>query len=182
MHDMLHKLKERIVQGKGFLKNQPISILDFHLASSGAALTTTLTTNPGQAKTDTNFTTLSWAADKVVAAGLNFVVPDDYDKIKDHLKLKLKAAMSGSTDTPTIDAVLYNDDDATTDLDPTISGALSATLAWIEIDCSDQGLEAGDCVHIQITPGAHSTDAINVYGAKWEYRSTLVYADRSSAR
>ena len=182
MHDMLHKLKERIVQGKGFLKNSPVSIFDFHLASTGAVLTTTLTTNPGRDKTDTNFTTLSWAADKVITVGLNFIVPDDYDPIKDHLKLKLKAVSAGATNTPTFDAVLYKDDDATTDLDPTISAALSATLAWVEIDCSDQGLEAGDCIHIQVTPSAHSTDAINVYGAKWEYRSTLVYADRSSTR
>lgn len=182
MHDILYKLRERVTQGQGFLKNQPVSLYDFHLASDGAPLTTTLTTNPGPDKTDTNMTTLSWAASKVVTAGLNFSVPDDYDKAKDHLKLKLKAVMASTTDTPAIDAALYKDDDGATDLDPTISADLSDTLAWVEIDCSGQSLEAGDVLQINITPEAHTSDALNVYAAKWEYRSTLVYADRSATR
>lgn len=182
MHDILHKLKERVTQGKGFLKNLAVSLYDFNLASSGAPLTTTLSTNPGFDKADTNLTILSWAASKVVAAGLVIQVPDDYDSAKDHLKLKLKAAMGGATDVPTITAAAYSDSAGTTDLAPDATAALSATKAWVEIDLSSNSLSAGATITLALTPAAHTTDAINVYAAKVEYRSTLVYADRSSTR
>jgi len=174
--NFLKKL-EGLVTGDGFKRVREIPLQTFFLHSSGAPLTTTLTTNPGFDKFETNLTGLTWAAGKVVKAGLTFVVPDDYDETSDKLKLKLKALSAGSTDTPKLDAEAYIDDTPATDIDPTISAALSSSAAWVEIDFSGNSLAAGDILTIGIFPEAHGTDAVEVYGAKWEYASDLVFYD-----
>jgi len=177
----LHQVKE-IITGEGFLKSIQIPVTSVHLFSSGAPLTTTVSSNPGPDKFDTNITGLTWAADKVVKAGFDLVIPEDYDESQDHCKLRFRAKMAGSTNTPGLDAVAYHEDAGTTDLDPTISADLSTTLAWVEIDLSDNSFSAGDAVSVGVFPEAHSTDAVQVYGMELEYRSTLVYFDKDSAR
>jgi len=180
--NFLSKIRQFIRQGEGFLKNVDIPILSVSLASSGAPLTTTTTTNPGPALVDTNVLALHWDATLVVAAGLKFSVPDDYDAAKDHLKLRMKGKMTGSTALTTgIDALVYKNT-STTDLNPTKSGYLTATDSWIEIDLSGKSLVAGDTLQVNIFPEAHTTDALNLKQLKWEYRSTLVYADASGGR
>ena len=180
--DFLKKCRIFIRQGEGFLKNLDIPILSVSLASSGAPLTTTTSTNPGPALVDTNVLALHWDANTVVAAGLKFSVPDDYDSSKDHLKIRMKGKMAGSTNVTTgIDALVYKNT-STTDLNPTKSGYLTATDSWVEIDLSGEGLVAGDTLQVNIFPEAHSTDAINLKQLKWEYRSTLVYADQNGSR
>lgn len=180
--DFLKKCRIFIRQGEGFLKNLDIPILSISLASSGAPLTTTTSTNPGPALVDTNVLALHWDANTVVAAGIKFDVPDDYDSSKDHLKLRMKGKMAGSTNVTTgIDALVYKNI-STTDLDPTKSGYLTATDSWIEIDLSGNTLVAGDTLQVKIFPEAHTTDALNLKQLKWEYRSTLVYADQNGSR
>lgn len=178
----LYNLRDLIV-GQGFKKIQPISIREFCLASDGASLTTTLTTNPGfdMKGTSSKSIVLSWAASKVVAAGLAVQVPDDYDEAEDHLKLRLKIMSAGATDTPTFSATAYVNG-AATDLAPSASAAISATLGWIEIDLSSNSISAGDVLTIAITPAAHTTDAIDLFAAKLEYRSDLVFYDNSNGR
>jgi hypothetical protein len=172
-----------IVTGNGFLKSRQIPLKSVHLFSSGAALTTTLTSNPGPDKFDTNITGLSWAADKVVKAGIDLAIPMDYDESQDHCKLRFRAKMAaGGTDTPGLDAVAYHEDDGATDLDPTISADLSTTLATVEIDLSGNAFSAGDAVSVGVFPEAHSSEAVQVYSIELEYRSTLVYFDKDSAR
>ena len=180
--DFLKKCRIFIRQGEGFLKVQPIPLLTVCLASSGAPLTTTTTTNPGPAMVDTNQIALHWDATLVVAAGLKFQVPDDYDSAKDHLKLRMKGKMSGSTAVTTgIDALVYKNT-STTDLNPTKSAYLTATDSWVEIDLSGKSLVAGDTLQVNIFPEAHATDAVNLKQLKWEYRSTLVFADHNGSR
>ena len=172
-----------IVTGNGFLKSRQIPLRGVPLFSTGAALTTTLTTNPGPDKFDTNITGLSWAAGKVVKAGIDLAIPMDYDESQDHCKLRFRAKMAGGTDTATaLDAVAYHEDAGTTDLDPTISADLSSTLATVEIDLSGNAFSAGDAVSVGVFPEAHGTDAVQVYSMELEYRSTLVYFDKDSAR
>lgn len=180
--DFLKKCRIFIRQGEGFLKNLMVPLHTVHLASDGAPLTTTLSTNPGFALVDTYTTALSWAASVVVAAGIRVDIPDDYDSSKDHLKLRMMGKMAGSTDVTTgIDAIVYING-STTDTDPTKSGYLSSTDGWIEIDLSGNGLEAGDVLQVNIFPEAHGTDAVNLSTIKFEYRSTLVYADHNGSR
>lgn len=161
----------------GIVVSQDIPLNNWYLASSGAALTTTLATNPGQDKFGTNMTGLAWAAGVVVPAGITFSVPRDYDETSDHLKIRFYAKSAGSTDTPTIDCTAYISDDPTTDLNPTASAALSSTLAWVEIDLSSNGLSYGDSVEIQPFPGTHATDAVEVWHSEFEYKSMIVAND-----
>jgi hypothetical protein len=168
-----------IVTGNGFLREKILNISNFHLDSTGAPLTTTLTTNPGFDKLGTNMVGLAWAAGKVVAAGIDIPIPMDYDESKDVFKVKLKFKMAGSTDTPTVTVAAYKDDDSTTDLAPTAISALSSTATWKEIDLDGNDLQGGDTVHISLTPGTHGTDAVELYGVKIEYASDIVAFNKS---
>lgn len=171
-----------IISGNGFLRRMPLALSDFRLASTGAALTTTISTNPGWDLFDTNIIGLTWAAAKVVPAGICITLPKDYDESQDYCRLVLRAKMGGSTDTPGIDATAYHEDDGATDLDPTISADLSTTLTDVFIDLSGNSFSAGDHITVAPFPETHGTDAVQVYGASLEYRSTLVYFDKDSAR
>ena len=180
--DFLKKCRMFIRQGEGFLKNVDVPILSVSLASTGAPLTTTTTTNPGPALVDTNVLALHWDATLVVAAGIKFSVPDDYDSAKDHLKIRFKGKMTGSTAVTTgMDAAVYKNT-TTTDLNPTKSGYFTATDSWVEINLSGKGLVAGDTLQVNIFPEAHATDALNVKQIKFEYRYTLVYAVATGGR
>jgi hypothetical protein len=161
--------------GDGILVVQPVPHSEWVLASSGAYLTTTLSTNPGIDKVETNISVFSWAATKVVKAGLTFGCPVDYDETTDNLKLRFLANMSGSTDTGTaLDATAYKSGAGTSDLDPTISADLSTTITWVEIDLSGNDLTFGSSIEIQVFPEAHGTDAVQIYATQWEYNSMIV--------
>jgi len=164
----------------GIKVEKPLPIREFHLQSDGSTLTTTITTNPGFDVFETNLVGLTWAAAKVVAAGYTIQVPHDYDEANDHLIVKVKCLMSGATDTPTIAIEAFVDDDPSTDLAPDAITALSATATWKEIDLSGNSLTAGDIVQLTFTPATHGTDAIEVYGMKMEYKSTLVAYSKSN--
>ena len=167
-----------IITGKGFKKTETIPIRDFNLASSGATLTTTLTSNPGWDNVETNLCVLSWAATKVVAAAIAVTVPDDYDESLDEFKIKFRAKMSGTTATTTaLTATAYTDDAPTTDLAPTQTADLTDSFAWVELNLDGNGLSAGDVVQVVVTPEAHSTDAIEVIAVKKEYRACIVHFD-----
>ncbi len=167
-----------IITGFGFKKNIPISLYDFHLESDGSPLTITLDTNAGFDKkgTSSKHTVLTWAATKVAAVGLQVQVPDDYDETLDIFILKLKAVMASDSDTPNFGAAAYKNE-ASTDLAPDDTADLSDTIAWVNIDLSGNSLVAGDNLTIDITPEAHGNDSIDVFAAKIEYRSDLVYFD-----
>ncbi len=170
------KRAESIITGFGYKKVLPISLYDAHLESDGSPLTTSLGTNPGFDKkgTSSKHTVLTWAADKVVAAGVTFQIPDDYDQTQDELKFMIKVKSAGTTNTPTFTAAVYKNDSAT-DLAPDATAAISSTLAWVEFDLDGNSLVAGDNITIDITPGAHSSDAIDVFALKMEYRTDLVF-------
>lgn len=171
-----------IVTGNGFLRRTQIPFASVFLASDGSALSTTISTNPGMDLFDTNIIGLTWAAAKVVPAGISIMIPKDYDESEDYCKLVFRAKMGGSTDTPAIDATAYHEDDGATDLDPTISGDLSDTLGDVSIDLGGNSFSAGDHITVAPFPEAHGTDAVQVYSIALEYRSTLVYFDKDSAR
>lgn len=182
--NILHQLENAVTDGggDGIIVRNPLPLRDFHLQSSGAALTTTLTTNPGWDKVDTNLTVLSWAAGVVVEAGYHLHIPTDYDQSLDELKIRFRAEMAGSTDTPSLDVKAWKDSARGTDLNPTKSAALSDTDAWVEVDLSGNDLTDDEGLQLAIFPEAHSTDAVHLLAMEMEYRSTIVpcdFADRS---
>ncbi len=168
-----------IITGFGFKKSIPISLYDFHLESSGAPLDTSLGTNPGFDKkgTSSKHTVLSWQAAKVVAAGIQVQVPDDYDETLDIFILKLKARMDGTDDTTTAFEVAAYKNAASTDLAPDNTDDLTSTAAWVNVVLSGNSLSAGDNLTIDLNPEAHANDAVEVFAVKIEYRSDLVYFD-----
>lgn len=175
--------------GDGFRRDVDLDIRNAYLPSDASALTTTLTTNPGFAVAETNAIVLQWAATKVVAAGIDFPIPGDYDLSKDELRLRLLTQMGGATDTPAFTVNVYSKRKATAltaDLGPftakaenafggpaSTNFAGSATAANAIVDISGKGLKPGDVLYIKITPGAHGTDAINVYELIARYRGDL---------
>jgi hypothetical protein len=165
--------------GGGYVREQEIGLENVHLQSSGAPLTTTLSTNPGFDKEGTNLTTLSWAAAKVVEAGLRIKVPGDYDESVDKMTLWLYAKMGGSTDTATaIDAKAWKASASTTDLDPTQTADLTASYAWVKIDLSSNSLSSNEVLQLALFPEAHANDAVHVLSMVLRYNSCVaLYRD-----
>ncbi len=167
-----------IITGFGFKKNVPLSLYSFHLTDDGSPLSETIDTNAGFDKkgASSKHTVLTWAATKVGAIGIQVQVPDDYDETLDIFILKLKAVMASDSDTPNFGVTAYKNE-ASTDLAPDDTTDLSDTIAWVEVDLSGNSLVAGDNLTINLTPEAHGSDSIDVFAAKIEYRSDLVYFD-----
>lgn len=192
------KMLQGIVSGDGVLVEKSMSLRDFNLFSDGSSLTTTTSTNPGFAKGETNATVLSWAATKVIAAGLEVRIPFDYDESQDVFELHLQAGMGGSTDTPGFTANAYNKRNGvalSADLGPytakTRVGAVESTAALavattasksIFFKLSGAKLKGGDTITFKITPGAHGTDAISAYAVWIKYRSDIVSFDPASPK
>lgn len=195
---ILRQLREFIYPGEGFLRVKEIPLQSVHLASSGLLLgapvafvaadpdadppVAEVPGAPGFGVTNTNTVIIQWTSSVVTAAGLSVQVPDDYDETMDHLKLKLKAASAGGTDSPAITVAAYKDSAPTVDLAPAATEAAGTESAWLEVDLSGRRLVAGDVLQLKLTPGAHTTDALNVYAIKVEYRSSLVYNDQTQPR
>jgi hypothetical protein len=188
-------------QGDGFRRELPLPLRDFYLASDGSALTTTLTTNPGFALAETNALVMQWAATKVVAAGINFYLPRDYDQTADELRVRVFAQMGGATDTPTLALSAFRKRLATAltaDQGPFTGKAespgvspltaaqarrrssLSNTLKVAEFDISKKSCQPGDLFTLTLTPAAHGTDALNVYGIAVMFRTTLALYTESA--
>lgn len=187
-------------QGDGFRRELPLPLRDFYLASDGSALTTTLTTNPGFALAETNALVMQWAATKVVAAGINFYLPRDYDQTADELRVRVFAQMGGATDTPTLAISAFRKRLATAltaDQGPFTGKAespgispltaaqaptlnLSNSLKVAEFDISKKSCQPGDLFTLTLTPAAHGTDALNVYGIAVMFRTTLALYTESA--
>ena len=174
---------ERLIVGKGFKKEVQIPLMVFHAESDGAPLgAATIGSDSVGFDHISNTILLVWGetggSGNVTEVSFPFVVPQDYDETEDYLRVRIKAYMDGTTDTPGIDANVYKNG-VDTDLDPTISADLSDTVAWVEIVISDktESLVAGDVLTISLFPEAHNTEGIGVYGIAMEYKSDLVYYD-----
>jgi len=168
-----------IITGHGFLKVIPINLWDFHLDDTVAALGAPAGSEPGLAKYNDHLSVV-WEVNDTLPVNVQFHIPDDYDETNDELKLRLKAAVVNASDTPTITAAAYKDSDPTTDLAPDATAALTTTFTWVEFDLSDNGLVAGDIISIDITMGAHTNDSAYFIAAKVQYRSDLVFFDKTN--
>lgn len=121
---------------------------------------------------ETNGLGLAWSASDVTAFAFHWTVPRGYDPTSDALKLRLLAQMGGTTDTPTLTAAVYKKKAGaalSADLAPSASAAITDTAAYVEIDLSGNTLVEGDNLFIVITPGAHTTDELRIFGALMQW-------------
>lgn len=166
-------------QGVGFIRSYTVPLQSLRTA---AGLTLTAATNPLIAALETNFIGLQWASSDSTKAQLNFTVPLDYDENSDTITLAILVNSAGTTDSPTLSANVYKKSAGaalSADLAPAASAAIpkttAATAAAVRtITISGKGIKAKDVLTILIAPGAHTTDAVNVYGIDIQYKSTLV--------
>lgn len=170
---------ERVIAGEGFVREKVFSLADLR-NTDGSAIGAIGAGDFGLAAAETNGLALKWNASDATAFTLNLALPGDYDGDKDSLKLRLFAQSAGDTDTPALDATVYRKRAGaalSADLDPTISDAVPNNTAKggvVEINVSGKSCQPGDVLHVTVTPGAHTTDALFLYGLTLRYRSNLV--------
>jgi hypothetical protein len=177
------KNMERITTGYGFKRTiAGININTLRLAT-GAILAAD-SGNPQRGSLETNFEGVILASSQTDLGSLTFQIPRDYDQSVDKLRIRFLANSAGDTDTPAIDAAMYRKRAAaalSSDIDPTISAAVNnntAKAGWVEIVSEGDGWQAGDAVTILFTSGAHTTDALHVYGLEVVYAGDLAYFDQ----
>ncbi len=173
---------ETIIPGQGIKKI--IAGVDLSSWRDVDGLILTGSTAPLRASLETVFEGVQSASGTTDGGSLQIVIPRDYDQSVDKLKIRFLAQSLG-TDVPTIDATMYRKREGvaiTSDLDPTISGAINTVTAladWVEINCDGQGLHPGDAVHFDFTLSAHATHAASFYALEVEYNGTVVYYDKT---
>lgn len=132
----------------------------------------TASTEPSRESLETNFEGLVVSASQTALGDLTFMVPRNYDRAKDKMRVRFLCNAGGDTNTITIDATLYRKRAGaalSSDLDPTISGSVNSntvTAGWVEVNADGLDLEPGDAVTFVFTTNAHTTDALNVYAVE----------------
>jgi hypothetical protein len=118
---------------------------------------------------------VSWAASNSDAIGFQVPLPPDLDDTAD-VVIHVRAAMSGTTDTPVIDADSYfnEGDTKVEDASAAITGASYAEYT-ITIGAADVPAGA-QTLSVEITPAAHTTDALYVTAVWIEYKAKLLTA------
>jgi len=110
---------------------------------------------------------IHWAASNSDPIIFQVPLPPDLDEAA-AVEVHLRAAMAGATDTPVIDADSYFNEGDTKVEDA--SAALSASVAELTISIAAADVPAGaQTFTCELTPGAHTTDALYVYAIWVEY-------------
>lgn len=106
---------------------------------------------------------IQWASSSSVEIMVDFAYPPDWDDTANVI-VNILANMGGATDTPTLTVGYFEgvgDSDA-----GGATAALSATVAHVTRTITAANIGAyPNAASIQITPGAHTTDACNILGA-----------------
>ena len=166
-----------IVNGNGFKKS--VDVIGIFRDTNGAPLTNA--TTPAITALETNARGIQVASSATLVGELIWQVPRDYDQTNDYLRLRFLASSGGDTNTPAIDATVYRiraGAAISSDLDPTISASVNNDTTdkdWVEINIDGKSLQPGDVLSIIVSTEAHTTDAVDVYGAEFVYKSDLVY-------
>lgn len=111
---------------------------------------------------------LRWVASDSNAIALQATLPPDFDDTAD-LVIHLRAAMAGTTNTPVIDCdAFFNEGD--TKVEDASAAITGTTVAEYTITIAAADIPAGaQTVSLELTPGAHTTDALYVYAIWLEY-------------
>lgn len=158
-------------------------IADFR---TSAGLVLTAATTPAVVAAETNALVVQAAASSGVLGSFIFSVPKDYDPSKDELTIRIVAQMGGTTDSPTLNTTAYSKRIGavlSSSLTTTASAAVpSSTVKAKELTITLSGnhLLPDDVLTINLTSGAHTTDAINIYGCDMVYRSNIVFTDMAT--
>lgn len=147
-----------------------LRITDFREADGGAI--TESGTDAVHFDSDGQVEFLEWDAGDEEAILGHFVVPDDYDEVRDKCSIVGLWLQTGSTDTitPTNDVRIIRGGVVTgADLNPTdvalSQGGTADTPEKVTIDLSGNSLKAGDIVAWEVATGTHAADAVSFYGA-----------------
>lgn len=142
--------------------------------NQGGLLAKDTTPNLEHANGDTDSAIrLQWAASNSDAVAFQVALPPDLDTSRD-ITVQVLATMAGATDTPVIDLDTFfgvgdtKVEDATAAVTGTSAAIYAATIAAADIPKA-----AADyfTMSIEATPGAHTTDTLEVYGIRvWGYR------------
>lgn len=101
---------------------------------------------------------LTWASSNSDGITFQVVLPDDFDDTGDVL-VKFRAAMAGTTDTPTFTLDTYFNEGDTQVADA--SGAVTgATYATYTATIATADVPAARTMTVEVIPGAHTTDAL----------------------
>jgi len=142
-----------------------------NLAAHGGILAKDATPNLEFTNADTDSAIrLTWDASDSNAIATQIPLPPDLNAGAD-LVLHMRAAMAGTTDTPVIDAdSFFNEGDTkVSDASAAITGA---TVAEYTITIAAADIPAGaQTLSIELTPAAHTTDALYVYATWMEYEA-----------
>lgn len=140
------------------------------------------TTNPRVAASETNALVVSAVASSNVLGSFVYEVPKDYDTVADELKINVVVASGGATDAPTLNASVYRKRAGlalTAALTTVASAAVPSSAAFAAertITVSGNGLKPGDVLTIDLTTGAHTTDAINLSNVEVQYKGSIVFS------
>jgi hypothetical protein len=179
---------ERVVTGHGFKRSIPgLDINSIRLAT-GAILAAD-SGDPGRVSLETYFEGVVLPSSSTALGTLTFMVPRDYDKDVDKLRIRFLVNSGGTTDAPTLDAAIYVKKPGTAlsaDVDPTASAAIPKTsattgAAWREIVVEGQGLAPGNAVTCILATGGTrgTTDTVAIYALEVVYIADLVYYEET---
>lgn len=186
-YNFLKQVRELKGNGDGYIVRLPVNIIG-DMRTTGA-LTLTAATAPTVAAIETNAVGIVVAASTTAAGTMVWCVPPDYDQVSDYFKIKVLANSAGATNAPTLTATVYRKRALTAlsaDLAPTASAAIASSASpaaiatEVTITCSSKGLRPGDILTINLVTGAHTTDAVNIYGVWLEYKTLLVAYDETA--
>lgn len=156
---------------------------------TAAGLVLTAATTPAVVNLETNAIAAQAVASSNLGGSFVFEVPKDYDQVADELKINVQAVSGGNTDSPTLTVTAYRKRAGvalTAALTVTASAAIpkSATpataLAERTVLLSGNSLKAGDILTVNLVTGAHTTDAVNIYGVEVQYKSSIVFQDTTA--
>jgi hypothetical protein len=173
---------DRVVTGTGFKRS--VTGIDLNSVRDADGTILTASTEPSREAAETNFkAALVVSASSTDLGTLTFMVPRDYDKSVDKMRIRFLVNSGGTTNEPILDAAIYVKKPGTAlsaDIDPTASAAIPKTsattgAAWREITVEDQGLEPGDAVCAVLSTGAHTTDSVVIYALEVVYIGDLAY-------
>lgn len=111
---------------------------------------------------------LNWAASNSDPVAFQVALPPDLDEAGD-VKIHFRAAMAGATDTPVISAdTFFNEGD--TKVEDDSAAVTGATYAEYTITVAAADVPSGaQTMSVELTPGAHTTDALYITAVWVEY-------------
>lgn len=175
--------------GDGVKVDMPLVSSDF---VTTAGLQLTAATTPAVINVETHAIVIEAVASSNLLGTLAIRIPASYDPVKDILEFHGLYSTNGTTDTPALSATAYRKragsaltSALTVTAVPNASGitytqvipAGTANAGVVAFSLSGNGLQPGDILYINLTSGAHTTDALYQFGSFLRFCSAIVLSD-----